>query len=123
MKQLVGIVSLVLALSASAWAQTPACVPTKTVINTQGGLADLAIAATAVQVLDANQAVCQRLLQNNGTAPMRCLPVPQGAPTATNGLLIKPGEQILMGTEGRQAWQCIRTTATSTTAATIEGIP
>jgi hypothetical protein len=120
---MLSLVALVLLSGGLAHAQAPVCTPTKTAINTQGAMGDVAIGATATQVLDANQAVCQRLLRNNGTAAMRCLPTPQGAPTATNGLLLNAGEQILLGTEGRQAWQCIRTTSTSTTATTIEGIP
>ena len=122
MKQLLAGVGL-LFLVAQAHAQAPACLPVRTAINSQGQLGDIPVAGTAVQVLDANQAVCQRLLRNNGTAPMRCLPGPQGAPTATNGLLLNPDQQLLMGTEGRESWRCIRTTATSTTATTIEGIP
>ena len=99
------------------------CVPTHTIINEQGQGADIAVGASAVGALAQNNAACQRLLRNNGAAPMRCMSIPQGTPTATAGLLLNSGDQILMGTEGREAWRCIRTTSTSTTATTIEGIP
>jgi hypothetical protein len=114
---------LLLAWVTVAQAQQPPCVPNRTVVNSQGALADISVGATAIQVLDNNGSVCQRLLRNNGTAAMRCLAVPQGAPTATLGLLLNAGDQLLMGTEGRESWRCIRTTSTSTTATTIEGIP
>jgi hypothetical protein len=117
------VVILCLTWAQLALAQTAPCIPTRTVINSQGGLADITVAATATQVLDNNASVCQRLLRNNGTAAMRCLAVPQGAPTATLGLLLNAGDQLLMGTEGRESWRCIRTTGSSTTATTIEGIP
>lgn len=122
MKRLILLTGL-LAWASLASAQMPACVPNRTVVNQQGALADITVGATAVQVLDNNSSVCQRLLRNNGAQPIRCLPVPQGAPTATLGLLLNAGDQLLMGTEGRESWRCIRTTGTSSTATTIEGIP
>jgi hypothetical protein len=99
------------------------CVPTRTLINQIGNGADMAVAGTATQILNESAVSCQRMLRNNGTAPMRCMPVAQGVPTTTVGLLLNSGDQLLMGTEGRQSWQCIRTTASSTTATTIEGLP
>jgi hypothetical protein len=99
------------------------CAPIKSLINRTGAGTDIAIGATAANTLDVDSSACQRLLRNNGTAPMRCIPKPQGTPTATIGLLLNAGDQILMGTEGREAWWCIRTTGTSTTATTIEGLP
>src|SRR6266851_5554650 len=97
----------ILAWGSLAQAQPVPCVANRTVVNSQGALADITVGATAVLVLDNNSAVCQRLLRNNGTQPMRCMSVPQGTPTATLGLLLNAGDQILMGTEGRESWRCI----------------
>src|SRR5215831_966530 len=79
------------------------CVPTRTLINQAGNGADIAVAGTATQTLNESGVSCQRLLRNNGSAPMRCMPVAQGVPTQTSGLLLNSDDQILMGTEGRQS--------------------
>jgi hypothetical protein len=122
------VVLLLLALfffSMPAWAQSPpACVPARQQVNVLGvNGADIPIGATAQGVLATSTVRCQAMLKNNGTAPMRCRPAAQGAPTATNGLLFNAGDQLIMTTAGREAWNCIRTTGVSTTATTIEEVP
>jgi len=99
------------------------CTPTKTLISTVGAGSDIPVSATPVDVMTVNAAACTRLLWNKGLAPIRCLSKPQGTPTATVGLLLNAGEQVLLGTEGREAWWCIRSTAADTIVVTIEGIP
>jgi hypothetical protein len=110
---------------APALAQSPpTCVPQRQQVNvlgTNGG--DIPIGATAQAVLATSTVRCQAMLKNNGTAPMRCKPTAQGAPTATSGLLFNAGDQLIMTTAGREAWNCIRTTGVSTTATTIEELP
>ena len=102
----------------------PACVPARQQVNVLGvGGADIQIGATAQGVLATSTVRCQGMLKNNGPAPMRCKPTAQGAPTATSGLLFNPGDQLIMTTAGREAWNCIRTTGVSTTATTIEELP
>lgn len=102
----------------------PACVPARQQVNVLGvGGADIQVGATAQGVLATSTVRCQAMLKNNGPAPMRCKPTAQGAPTATSGLLFNPGDQLIMTTAGREAWNCIRTTGTSTTATTIEEVP
>jgi hypothetical protein len=114
-----------LSYSAPAWAQSPpACVPVRQQVNVLGvNGGDIPIGATAQGVLATSTVRCQAMLKNNGTAPMRCRPAAQGAPTATNGLLFNAGDQLIMTTAGREAWNCIRTTGVSTTATTIEEVP
>ena len=115
---------LVLAWLGSGQAQEmPQCVPTTMVVNRQGDGTAITVAGVAVQVLDVNALACQRTIRNIGSAPMHCMPVIQGVPTTTRGQLFNPGEQLTMLTEGRQSWQCIRTTGTSTTVNTLESIP
>jgi hypothetical protein len=127
MRRLMGLVLLAVLLGLlappSQAQETKTCTPIKSLINRTGAGTDIAVGATAVNTLDVDSGACQRLLRNNGTAPMRCISKNQGVPSATVGLLLNAGDQILMGTEGREAWWCIRTTATSTTATTIEGVP
>jgi len=117
-------------LASILWLVTPVraqeirtCVPGRTLINQAGNLADITVGATPVTVLTVNPSACSRLIRNNGTASMRCLPVPQGVPSATNGLLLDSGAQYLAGTESREQWQCVRTGSNSTTATTIEALP
>jgi hypothetical protein len=108
-----------------AWAQSPpSCVPQRQQVNVLGANGgDIPIGATAQAVLATSTVRCQAMLKNNGTAPMRCKPTAQGAPSATSGLLFNAGDQLIMTTAGREAWNCIRTTGVSTTATTIEEIP
>ena len=99
------------------------CTPTRTLVSTVGAGSDILVSVNPVDVLTVNAAACSRLLWNKGLAPIRCLPKPQGTPTSTVGLLLNAGEQILLGTEGREAWWCLRTTGADTIVVTIEGIP
>jgi hypothetical protein len=119
---------LLLTLLSSAMpavAQSPSsCVPQRQQVNvlgTNGG--DIPVGVTAQGVLATSTVRCQVMLKNNGPAPMRCRPAAQGAPTATSGLLFNAGDQLIMTTAGREAWNCIRTTGASTTATTIEELP
>src|SRR5262245_51968797 len=71
------------------------CVPNKTLISTVGAGTDIPVSATPVDVLTVSSASCTRLLWNKGLAPIRCLSKNQGTPTATVGLPLGAGEQIL----------------------------
>jgi hypothetical protein len=106
-------------------AQVPAaeCIPKTPIINGMTNGAAIPIGATAVAVLGRSDVRCKMLLRNAGTAPMACLPENQGAPTASRGQVLMPGDQLNLETSGRGAWQCIRTTGTDTTANTIEEVP
>ena len=122
---LVGLVVMVAGLGVGQVQaqELPQCVPTTMVVNRQGDGTAITVGATAVMVLDINTLACQRTIRNIGSAPMHCMSVGQGVPTPTKGQLFNPGEQLTMLTEGRQSWQCIRTTGTSTTVNTIEAMP
>jgi hypothetical protein len=99
------------------------CVPSKTQINTVNAGIDIVVGASLVDVLPVNVFACNRTLWNKGGAPIRCMSKPQGQPSATRGLLLGAGEQILLGTEGREAWWCIRSTGIDSLVVTIEGLP
>ena len=75
--------------------------------------------AGGVTVLTANMQRCQALIQNTGTAPMSCAPLPTVV-TAAVGVLVQGGQTLEMGVEGQQQWNCIRTTGTSTTVTRVE---
>jgi hypothetical protein len=84
---------------------------------------DVLIDATAggVVVLDANPQRCQALIQNTGAASMRCGPATVVV-SAVVGFLVKAGETLTLGAEGKELWRCIRTTSTSTTVSIAEAI-
>jgi hypothetical protein len=118
-----GVLLLCVGWTAGVQAQTPAvCNPLRVEVNRQGATQPMVVGATAVTVLSENLAACQRLIRNVGTAPMNCLPLAQGAPTATAGWTFVPGGELELGLEGREQWRCIRTTATDTSAITLEAI-
>jgi hypothetical protein len=102
----------------------PTSAPCKTVeVNNSGTAgADVAVAGTAVQVLAAATDRCGAVIENSGAGPMRC--APSGlTPTSTVGFLIGVNQSFILGEEGQQAWSCIRTTATSTSASVAEAAP
>ena len=99
------------------------CVPVKTLINTVAAGTDIPVGASLTDVLPVNAFACNRTLWNKGGAPIRCMSKGQGQPSATKGLLLGAGEQILFGTEGREAWWCIRATGVDSLVVTIEGLP
>ena len=77
--------------------QIQACVPSKTLVNVAGNLTDIIVPSTPVLVLSINQAACQRLISNVGTASMRCLPSNQGPPNVhrASGQRISPRRPAL----------------------------
>lgn len=97
------------------------CLAASTVVVPDVG--DIAIDATVggVTVLGANSKRCQALLQNTGTADMRCAPTTVTV-SATVGFLVKAGATWGLGLEGRQAYKCIRTTGTSTAVSVAEAL-
>lgn len=99
------------------------CTPEKTLINTNSGGTDIPVGAALTDVLPVNAFACTRTLWNRGGAPIRCMSKPQGQPSATKGILLNSGEQILLGTQGREAWWCIRSTGVDSFVVTIEGLP
>jgi hypothetical protein len=99
------------------------CTPVKTQINTVNAGIDIVVGASFTDVLPVNVFACNRTIWNKGGAPIRCMSKPQGQPSATRGLLLGAGEQILLGTEGREAWWCIRSTGIDSLVVTIEGLP
>lgn len=102
---------------------TQTCTPNATRINVVNNGADITVGTTAADVLQVSADACQRYIYNRGSAAMRCLPKPQGTPTPDIGIDIEPGQQILMGTAGREAWWCIAATSTPTIVLTIEEKP
>lgn len=118
--------AFVLALGLAAGALVlppPADAQCKTVtINEKGtGNASITVDSTAggVTVLDAKTLRCGATIYNSGTANMRCAPTTVTV-TSTVGHLIPNGVALVLGAEGQQAWKCIRTTGTSTTAEIAE---
>jgi len=99
------------------------CTPVKTQINTVNAGIDIVVGASLTDVMPVNVFACNRTIWNKGGAPIRCMPKPQGQPSSTRGLLLGSGEQILLGTEGREAWWCIRSTGVDSLVVTIEGLP
>lgn len=124
MQRWIGLVVGLLLWQGTVSAQDrPACFAQRQLVNSTNAGADVVVGAVAVQAVPQSTSRCQVMLRNNGTAPMRCLPSAQGTPTATSGLLMNAGDQLIMTTAGREAWACIRTTGSSTTATTIEEVP
>lgn len=94
-------------------------------VNAKGtGNASITVDATAggVTVMDASTQRCGATITNSGTADMRCAPSTVTV-TSTVGFLIAAGKALNLGSEAQQAWKCIRTTASSTTADVGEANP
>jgi hypothetical protein len=125
MPRWIGVVlGVVLLWHAPVWGQErPACFAQRQKVNVAGNMADMTVGATAVTVVVQDNSRCQVWLKNNGSNPMRCAPVAQGPPTASNGLLMNAGDQYIMTTAGREAWACIRSSGSNTTATTVEELP
>lgn len=119
------VVLLVVAVAAAGcWPEpahaAPLCDVSK--VNLQGASnADVTVDATAggVAVLAADTTRCAALIKNSGAAAMRCGPTTITV-SATVGFPVGAGETLVLGDEGKQAWKCIRTTGSSTTASVIE---
>jgi len=97
----------------------------KVVVNGSGVAgADITIDSTAggIVVLAANATQCAFDIRNSGTAPMRCCPSTLTC-SSTAGFLLNQGEDLKAGLEGQEAWKCIRTTGTSTTANVAQATP
>lgn len=98
---------------------------TTTQVNAQGTAgADITVDNTAggVTVMAASATRCGALLKNTSVANARCAPTGL-TPTASVGFLVKAGENLILGPEGRQAWKCIRTDATSAVFNVAEAMP
>lgn len=76
-----------------------------------------------VQVAAASTTRCELLLQNVGAADMNCSTSGGGAPTTTFGVLLVPDAAVRFGLEAQESVNCLRVTATSTTASPVEAIP
>lgn len=126
MKQVVSTILALLLMPTLALAQnTGACRATR--INDRGSSgADVAVDNTSggVTVMAALDARCGAIIVNTGTgtAAMRCAQSTLTV-TSTVGFLLNPGDALVLGNESQQAWKCIRTTGSSTTANVIEAIP
>jgi len=83
-----------------------------TIDNTSGG----------VSIMLANQARCGGTISNTGAGAMNCAPTTETV-SSTIGQTIAAGQAYNFGPEGQQAWKCIRTTSTSTTANVAEALP
>jgi hypothetical protein len=83
-----------------------------TIDNTSGG----------VSIMLANSQRCGGTIQNTGAAAMNCAPTTETV-SATIGFTIAAGASYNFGPEGAQAWKCIRTTSSSTTANVAEALP
>ena len=101
----------------------PSAAACKTVtVNAQGtGSADVTVDATAtgVSVMAALATRCGALILNSGAADMRCAPSTVTV-TSTVGFFVPAGQALRLSEEGQQAWRCIRTTGTSTSASIAE---
>lgn len=126
MKQTRSLVLVLIAAAAVAgcWPDPvqagPLCTITK--VNLQGASsADITVDATAggVTVLAADSNRCEALIQNSGAAAMRCAPTTITV-TSTVGFYVPAAGTLALGVEGQQAWKCIRTTGSSTTASVAE---
>lgn len=114
------LAALALVLTALPAAAQPLC--DETVINQKGSSnADVTVDSTAggVRVMDASTTRCCALIHNSGEGDMRCAPTSLVV-TTTKGALVPSGQSLVLGIEGREAWNCIRTADTSTTANVVE---
>jgi hypothetical protein len=114
--------AFMLALGRVVAAQTgvgDACLADATVQMPAGGVMTVDVAP--VVVLTGNSKRCGARIKNAGTAAMSCGPATV-AVSATVGWPLAAGETLQLGQEGREQWQCIKTTATSTTAAILEAV-
>jgi hypothetical protein len=128
------MLTVALAIASSAIATEPASFTVNvanrcqtTGINLQGtGGAGNAITidntAGGVSIMLANSGRCGGTIQNTGAAAMNCDPITQTV-SATIGFTLAAGASYNFGPEGQQAWKCIRTTASSTTANVAEALP
>lgn len=88
------------------------------VINEKGTTnQDITVDSTAggVTVVDAKTVRCGGTIRNTGAAAMRCGPASMTV-TTTAGTLLNAGDAASYGSEFVEAWKCIRTTGSSTTA-------
>lgn len=93
-------------------------------VNTQNAKQCQTISTTAVTVATANTSRCSLLIVNNSTNTMNCTDVDKdGAPTATLGMAVPPGQGLGLNLEGQGRWQCIRSGASDAIACVAEGLP
>lgn len=114
------ILAVLLVLVASVAQAQPLC--DETLVNNKGSAnADITVDATAggVRVMDASTTRCCAIVQNSGEADMRCAPTSITV-SATKGVLVPSGQSLVLGIEGREAWNCIRTGDSSTAANVAE---
>lgn len=119
---LVLILILASALGPSLPADAAVC---RTVAVNDQGTANAAITVDAtaggVAVLAANSMRCGAVIKNSGTAAMRCAPATVTV-TSTVGFVVAASEALILSAEATQAWRCIRTTGSSTTADVAEAV-
>ena len=115
------LLALGLPVHAQVGATLDACLEDSTVTVPAAGQVTVDATAGGVTVLAANRKRCQGLIKNTGAATMNCAPASQTV-SATVGWPIAAGETFGLRSEGRAEWKCIRTTGTSTTAATAEAV-
>ena len=72
--------------------------------------ADITVSSTAVPVLPANTSSCSALITNTSTVDMRCDAFANGAPTSTQGYLVRAGTTWVVGMESQARIDCIRVT-------------
>lgn len=116
------LVSLLVVLVAGNALADPLCDTVD--INAQGTSdADITVDSTSggVTVMAASVTRCGALIINSGAAAMRCGPTSMTI-SSTKGAYIAEGGVLVLGVEGRQAWRCIRTSGTSTSANVVEAI-
>jgi hypothetical protein len=126
-------VSLILALALLALAlvtvrpvaAAPMCYSTK--VNLQGSSgADVTVDATAggVLVMSANSSRCAALIKNAGANQIRCGPTTQTVTASAYGVVLDAGQVLSLTTESAsQAWNCIRTGGSSSSANIVEALP
>src|SRR5262245_24473478 len=97
-------------------------------MNSQGSSgADITIDNTAggVSVMLASTTRCAALIRNSGSNQMRCGPTSQTLTATAYGIVVDAGQALTLGPYGEvsQAWKCIRTGGSSTTANIAESTP
>lgn len=129
MRRTVLFLSLALALLAGAGvrpvaAGPPECRSTQTNVQGSSG-ADITVDATStgVLVMAASTSRCQALIRNSGSAQMRCGPVSKTLTASAYGMVLDAGQSLVLGQESAEAWKCIRTGSSSTTANVTEALP
>lgn len=124
LRQWIGVWFLVVLLAPCVWGQaTNECIPRRPYVNLMGGGTEILVENTPAVVVQKNETRCNFVFFNSGSTTMRCMPQDQGTPTATQGLLFAPLQQLRLTTSSQAQWTCISATGAPTTVTVIEELP